>query len=123
MACGGDFGSDSNQIPGFKSIPFEEEGNLNFSEDAISKLEDVVDFMSEHQNSFTVQIEGHTDSNDSIEYNLELGKNRAEAVFEYLVASGIPEELLDTISYGKEKPIDIKNPNKNRRVNFILIPK
>jgi peptidoglycan-associated lipoprotein len=50
-------------------------------------------------------IEGHCDERGTREYNLALGARRANAVKEYLVSLGVSAGRLDTISYGKEKPI------------------
>jgi len=53
----------------------------------------------------TVTIEGHCDERGTREYNLALGERRAQAVKNVLVALGIPAGRIQTISYGKERPI------------------
>ena len=53
----------------------------------------------------TVLIEGHCDERGTRDYNLALGERRANAVRDYLVASGINPDRLATISYGKERPV------------------
>ena len=53
----------------------------------------------------TVTIEGHCDERGTREYNLALGARRANAVKEYLVSLGVSAGRLETISYGKERPI------------------
>jgi peptidoglycan-associated lipoprotein len=50
-------------------------------------------------------VEGHTDERGTREYNLALGDRRANAVRDYLVASGVSASRLSTISYGKERPV------------------
>jgi peptidoglycan-associated lipoprotein len=52
-----------------------------------------------------ITIEGHCDERGTREYNLALGARRANAVKEYLVSLGVSSGRLDTISYGKERPI------------------
>ncbi len=52
-----------------------------------------------------VTIEGHCDERGTREYNLALGERRAQEVKNVLVALGIPASRLQTISYGKERPI------------------
>jgi peptidoglycan-associated lipoprotein len=52
-----------------------------------------------------VTVEGHCDERGTREYNLALGARRANAVKEYLVSLGISSARVDTISYGKERPI------------------
>ena len=50
-------------------------------------------------------IEGHCDERGTREYNLALGARRANAVKEYLVSLGVSTGRVETISYGKERPI------------------
>jgi peptidoglycan-associated lipoprotein len=52
-----------------------------------------------------VSVEGHCDERGTREYNLALGARRANAVKEYLVSLGVSAGRLDTISYGKERPM------------------
>lgn len=69
-----------------------------------------------------VRIEGHCDERGTIEYNLVLGQKRADAAKSFLVGLGVREDLLDTISYGKERPIDPRHNEeawaRNRRAHF-----
>ena len=50
-------------------------------------------------------IEGHADERGSTQYNLALGDRRAHAVEQYLVNAGVAKSRLDTVSYGKERPV------------------
>ncbi len=69
-----------------------------------------------------VKVEGHCDERGTIEYNLVLGQKRADAAKNYLVGLGVDGKRLETVSYGKEKPIDPGHNEaawaKNRRVHF-----
>ncbi len=56
---------------------------------------------------FTALIEGHADEQGTREYNLALGARRAASVREYLISRGVPEGRLRTISYGKERPLQV----------------
>jgi peptidoglycan-associated lipoprotein len=53
----------------------------------------------------SVTIEGHCDERGTREYNLALGERRAQAVKNVLVALGVPAGRIQTISYGKDRPI------------------
>jgi peptidoglycan-associated lipoprotein len=55
--------------------------------------------------SIRVTIEGNCDERGTREYNLALGARRANAVKEYLVSLGVSAGRLETISYGKERPM------------------
>jgi peptidoglycan-associated lipoprotein len=55
--------------------------------------------------SVRVTVEGHCDERGTREYNLALGARRANSVKEYLVSQGVSTGRLETISYGKERPI------------------
>jgi peptidoglycan-associated lipoprotein len=52
-----------------------------------------------------VTVQGNCDERGTREYNLALGARRANAVKEYLVSLGISSARVDTISYGKERPV------------------
>lgn len=53
-----------------------------------------------------VRIEGNADERGTREYNLALGARRANAIRDFLIAQGVAASRIETISFGKEKPID-----------------
>jgi peptidoglycan-associated lipoprotein len=69
-------------------------------------------------------VQGNCDERGTEEYNLALGKRRAEAAKQYLVDLGIPAQRLSTVSFGEENPASPGQGEsawaKNRRVDFIL---
>ena len=71
----------------------------------------------------TVLIGGYCDERGTVEYNLELGKRRAQAVKEYLVDLGVEESRIQIVSYGKEKPFCTESKptcwQQNRRGHFV----
>lgn len=66
-----------------------------------------------------VIIEGHCCEIGTAEYNLALGERRAKSTRDYLLMLGITPEKLTTVSYGEEKPLDLKVLEKNRRCEFV----
>lgn len=72
--------------------------------------------------SWTVTIAGHCDERGTVEYNQALGERRANSVRDFLVAAGVPESRVKTVSYGKEMPADDGHDEaawaKNRRAEF-----
>jgi len=69
----------------------------------------------------TVTIEGHCDERGTREYNLALGERRANAVKSVLVALGIPAGRIQTISYGKERPIVVGSSEEGYAQNRVGI--
>lgn len=73
---------------------------------------------------YTAVIEGHADEQGTREYNIGLGDRRAEAAKTYLVQQGISPARLRTVSFGKERPIEICSEeacySKNRRAVTVL---
>jgi peptidoglycan-associated lipoprotein len=71
-------------------------------------------------------IEGHCDERGSQEYNLALGDRRANAIKDYLISQGIPENNMKVISYGEERPVCSEQSEdcyqRNRRAEFVLNP-
>jgi peptidoglycan-associated lipoprotein len=84
----------------------------------------VADLKSRDQNIF-IEIQGHTDSVGTEEYNYQLGQKRAEAVRRYLSSQGIPLHRMSVISYGLTAPIaDNSTPEGravNRRVTIVVL--
>jgi peptidoglycan-associated lipoprotein len=71
-----------------------------------------------------VTVEGHCDERGTAEYNLALGDQRARAARDYLVSLGVAADRLNTVSYGKERPLDPLNSeaaySRNRRAHFVV---
>ena len=69
-------------------------------------------------------IEGHADEQGTREYNLALGARRAAAVQNFLISQGVAANRLRTISYGKERPLEVCSEEacyaKNRRAVTVL---
>lgn len=69
-----------------------------------------------------ITIQGHCDERGSEEYNLALGERRANSVKKYLVALGVSDARIVTISFGESVPaVDGHTEDawsKNRRGEF-----
>lgn len=50
-------------------------------------------------------VQGHADERGSREYNIALGQRRAESVFNALNLLGVPNEQMEAVSLGEEKPV------------------
>ncbi len=61
-------------------------------------------YRSEHPDR-KVRVEGNCDERGSSEYNLALGQRRADSVKKMMILSGAKASQIETVSYGKEKPV------------------
>ena len=91
--------------------------------DAVPVLEKDAELLKSTYKASGVLIEGHCDERGTVEYNLELGKRRAQAVKDYLVDLGIEESRIRIVSYGKERPFCTESKpscwRQNRRGHFV----
>lgn len=91
------------------------------STEEVAALGPVIEFLKKNTGAI-VSIEGYADERGTQDYNLTLGKHRAEAVKQILVDSGIGTDRLGVVSYGKERPICLESREDcwkiNRRVQL-----
>ncbi|WP_228486541.1 OmpA family protein [Paludibaculum fermentans] len=71
-----------------------------------------------------IELEGHTDSVGSEEYNQVLSERRANSVRAYLIGQGVPADTVSAAGLGKANPV-ASNSNesgrlKNRRVEMVV---
>ena len=73
---------------------------------------------------YAIIIEGHADEQGTREYNIALGARRADSVKNYLISQGVGAGRMQTVSYGKERPIAICSDEscyaQNRRAVTVL---
>jgi peptidoglycan-associated lipoprotein len=62
-------------------------------------------------------VAGNCDERGTREYNLALGARRAAAARDYLVSLGIDAGRIETVSYGKERPLDARANEEAWSVN------
>ncbi|MCG6861110.1 MAG: OmpA family protein [Chromatiaceae bacterium] len=94
----------TNLPPCAAVIPEEVTVRLNFEFDKylvpenvvnpeeIAKIDDYIDQLQGTPENETVTVVGHTDAKGSDEYNMALGQRRADAVRNYIIARGYPEQ-------------------------------
>jgi outer membrane protein OmpA-like peptidoglycan-associated protein len=84
-------------------------------------LTDVAKTLSDYSD-IRIEVFGHTDDQNSFEYNMELSKARASAVKEYLASQGIDGARITTMGFGERKPIASNDTPEgmaqNRRVEI-----
>jgi len=71
-----------------------------------------------------IEVEGHTDSMGTDEYNQGLSERRAATVRDYLVSQGIPRETIDAMGFGEARPVvgneTASGRQRNRRVELVV---
>ena len=86
-------------------------------------LQRIAAFMKNYPQA-RIQVEGNADERGTLEYNIALGAQRANAAVAYLSALGVPEGRFTSISYGKEKPVCTESNedcwHRNRHDHFVL---
>ena len=113
--------------PEVAPAPAVELSDINFDFDKYDIRSGDADLLKKNYEWFKanpgrVRIEGNCDERGTVEYNLVLGQKRADAAKKFLTDLGVDGSRLDTISYGKEKPMDPGHNEaawaKNRRDHF-----
>jgi peptidoglycan-associated lipoprotein len=67
--------------------------------------------------SVNILVAGNCDERGTETYNLALGQKRADAARDYLVAQGVATARIQTISYGKDKPVASGNDDASYQQN------
>ena len=90
---------------------------------ARERLARIAGILSAHP-TLKVEIEGHTDSTGSDEYNQGLSERRAQAVQGYLSQQGIGQAIASTVGFGESRPVATNGTTtgrqQNRRVEIIV---
>jgi outer membrane protein OmpA-like peptidoglycan-associated protein len=90
------------------------------------ELNKVVDLLKQNP-SLEIEIEGHTDSQGSDQYNTDLSQGRAQSVVDYIASQSISKNRLTAKGFGESKPIDTNDTEagkaNNRRVEFTIVKK
>jgi peptidoglycan-associated lipoprotein len=90
--------------------------------DELARITPALDEILRDFPDLIIVVEGHCDDRGSREYNLQLGKQRADAVQRAFVSLGFPADHLRSVSLGEKRPQcltpDEACREKNRRVRL-----
>jgi outer membrane protein OmpA-like peptidoglycan-associated protein len=88
---------------------------------SVEQLKVVAQGIKLMEGAVVVQIEGHTDAQGKVNYNMRLSQRRAEAVRKFFIEQhGLDVQLLKAQGKGSSEPLNKQNPfaSENRRVQF-----
>jgi outer membrane protein OmpA-like peptidoglycan-associated protein len=99
--------------------------SYELGDEAKVALDRLVERLIAQNKGLYLEIQGHADSSGPEDWNVYLGKKRAEAVMEYLHNNyHIPLHRMEVISYGSDKPIADNSTregrSQNRRVMILV---
>jgi len=99
-------------------------GKATLRPESFPELDRLVELLNKEHN-MNIEIEGHTDNIGSVEINLKLSTDRANAVMEYLISKGISAERIAARGIGEGEPIssndELEGKQLNRRVEFTVL--
>ncbi|WP_426060185.1 OmpA family protein [Hymenobacter sp. B1770] len=92
---------------------------------AANALNEVLGSINQRYSGKDVRVMGFADSRGAASYNLDLAKQRAEAVKNYLTQNGkLAADKVSTESFGQEQPVATnatpEGRQKNRRVEIVV---
>jgi peptidoglycan-associated lipoprotein len=106
-----------------ETIYFEYDAD-ELRDDAKANLDAKLSVLNANQ-GVKIRIAGHCDERGSDEYNIALGRRRAEAAKRYLTDRGIDASRIETASFGRERPAVQGTTeeawSRNRRDEFEII--
>jgi peptidoglycan-associated lipoprotein len=98
-------GSEENLVQSAGDRIFFDTNSSNLNPQAQATLDRQAGWLRQYP-QVNVWVAGNCDERGTEEYNLALGQRRANADRDYLVAHAIAQDRIETISYGKSRPID-----------------
>lgn len=110
----------------FKSVLFNTDDHILRGKESLIVIDRIASYMKSHGDVYLF-VAGHCDERGPEAYNLSLGARRANYIRSILVQKGVDPERVHTVSYGKERPVDLGHNSdawsKNRRGEFRIYKK
>ena len=112
---------DPNNILSKRIIYFEFD-SFAVSEQYKPIIEAHARYLATNRNA-RIALQGHADERGSREYNIALGQKRSDAVKRMMTLLGVQETIVETVSFGEEKPKNSGHDEtswaENRRVDIV----
>jgi outer membrane protein OmpA-like peptidoglycan-associated protein len=98
-------------------------GSYTLKPGAREKLAKISGILLAHP-GLTLQIEGHTDSVGTDEFNQQLSERRSDSVRDFLAENGVPASTITARGFGKTQPVATNDTadgrQRNRRVELVV---
>ena len=121
-----EIGTDKKLVSEIKLMPSSEtirlnhlifsQGKSEIDKESFKELDEIGMMMKESP-KMVIQLEGHTDSQGSADANMNLSRDRVEAVKQYLVKKGIKGDRIKTKAFGGSKPLRNEQTPEARALN------
>jgi outer membrane protein OmpA-like peptidoglycan-associated protein len=113
--------TEQKEIDNYEKVIFFNRRTDTLKVESYKPLDEVVTIIKKYPD-LHFEIEGHTDSVGSFEYNMDLSQKRAKTVMNYFISKGVVVSQLSSIGYGETQPIDTnetpEGKARNRRVEI-----
>ena len=98
-------------------------GSSTLKPGAREKLAKISGILLAHR-GLTLQIEGHTDSVGTDDFNQQLSERRSDSVRDFLAEEGVPGSSMSARGFGKTQPVASNDTadgrQRNRRVELVV---
>lgn len=116
--------SQNKGCPAFNMNITEKAGMIQFKTNSdevkgiirLEIIEPVLDTLYRHPD-WKVVITGHTDSEGSDQYNMELSQKRANAIKAIFIRKGLEESRISIVSLGESQPLDDNRSEEGKAAN------
>lgn len=109
----------------FDAMVLFEFDSASLRPEAQQSLQQAAQTLNRHNELVLIEVGGHTCDLGSAAYNENLSRERAEAVYDYLVDSGVAAARLEVRAYGETSPrvpnSTQANREQNRRVELTVL--
>lgn len=103
---------------------FFESGKYDLQPKSKTEIRKMAEFLQQNP-TVRVEISGHTDDVGSDQANMTLSRQRAKAVYDFLLKVNVPKEMLTYKGYGETQPVkentSAENRAANRRIEFKVL--
>lgn len=104
-----------DQVVRLNNIFFEKE-TATLKQESYPELNRFAEFLKINK-TIEIELAGHTDDDGAEDQNLDLSKNRAQGIADYLVTRKIKEYRLTVKGYGESQPIGFNTTEEGKMMN------